>query len=116
MQLHDRFGFVVAVVAAFGAVFAVTGLLRPRLLPSVRVYLRLEAATVVVQVVIGIVLVLTGSRPQQGLHWLYGAATLLALPLAMFIGSARSNREEPLWIMGGAVATLLFVFRAVTTG
>jgi heme A synthase len=116
MVIHDKFGVVVAIVAAVGAIAAIIALLRPAVLPAVRVYLRLTAAVVAVQVLVGIVLVATGSRPSQGLHWFYGAATLLALPLAMWIGSRLGRREEPLWVMGGAVATLLFAFRAIGTG
>jgi heme A synthase len=116
MLIHDRFGIVVTIVAGFGAVIAVIALLRPQLLPAVRVFLRLEVVIVAVQAVIGIVLVLTGSRPSQALHWFYGAATLLALPLAFLFGSARSKREEALWVMGGAAATVLFAFRAIATG
>jgi heme A synthase len=114
--IHDRLGVIVTIVAAVGALAAVVGLLRPAIMPMVRVYLRLSVALVALQVVIGIVLVATGSRPAQGLHWFYGVATLLALPLAMWIGSRLSRREEPLWVMGGAVATLLFAFRAIATG
>ena len=116
MQLHDRVGFIVTVVAVAGALAAVGALLRPAWMPAVRVYLRLTIAAVGVQVVIGIVLVITGQRPSQGIHWFYGAATLLAMPLAFAIGSRLSAREEPLWVVGGAVATVLFAARAITTG
>ena len=69
MAIHDKFGVVVTIVAAVGGIAAIVGLLRPAILPAVRVYLRLTAAVVAVQVVIGLVLVATGSRPSQGLHW-----------------------------------------------
>ena len=116
MVIHDKFGIVVTIVAAAGALGAVVSLTRPQLLPAIRVYLRLAVAVVAIQVLIGLVLVIGGMRPSQGIHWFYGAATLLALPLAMWIGSRLSAREEPLWIVGGAVATLLFALRAIGTG
>ena len=116
MAVHDAFGIIVTIVAAAGALGAIVSLTRPQLLPAVRVYLRLAVVVVAIQVVIGIVLVITGSRPAQGLHWFYGAATLVALPLAMWIGSRLSAREEPLWVVGGAVATVLFALRAIGTG
>jgi len=115
VTLHDRYGVVLAVVIAAGAVLAVTGLIRPRILPAVRAYLRLSVAAVALQVLVGLVLVAAGHRPSQPLHWFYGAATLLAIPLASLIGAGR-GRNEPLWVMGGAVAALLFAFRAITTG
>jgi heme A synthase len=116
MQLHDRLGFVVMVVSIVGAVAGVFALLRPQWMPAIRVYLRLTLAVVAVQVVVGIVLVTTGSRPSQGIHWFYGAATLVSLPIGFAIGSRLGAREEPLWVVGGAVATVLFALRAMTTG
>ena len=62
------------------------------------------------------VLVATGHAPQQLLHWFYGAATLLALPVAMLIGKRLGGREEQVWLAGGAVLTVLFALRAMATG
>jgi heme A synthase len=114
--IHDRYGFVLTVVAAVGAVAAVATLFRPRIAPLVRLYLRAVIALVAVQVAIGVVLVATGDRPQQLIHWFYGAATLLTLPLAMLIGKRLGGREELIWLAGGAVMTLLFALRAIATG
>jgi hypothetical protein len=105
--IHDRYGFVLTVAAAVGAFAAIA---------LVRLYLRLIVALVAVQVAIGLVLVATGDRPQQLIHWFYGAATLLTLPLAMSIGKRLGGREEQIWLAGGAVMTLLFALRAIATG
>jgi heme A synthase len=114
--LHDRYGLVLTVVAAVGAVAAIVSLFRPRILPMVQLYLRATIAVVAVQVAIGLVLVATGHAPQELLHWLYGAATLLTLPVAMVIGKRLGGREEQVWLAGGAVLTVLFAFRAIATG
>jgi hypothetical protein len=114
--LHDRYGVVLTVVAVLGAIVALAGLFRPRILPIVRLYFRVAIALVAIQVVIGLVLIATGHRPQQLLHWFYGAATLLTLPLAMTIGKRLGGREEQIWLAGGAVMTMLFAFRAIATG
>lgn len=116
MQVHDKFGFIVTVVAVAGALGAVLALLRPALMPAIRVYLRLTIAAVGVQALIGIVVFATGHHPAQGIHWFYGVATLVSLPIAFLIGSRLPTREEPLWVVGGAVATVLFAFRALSTG
>ncbi|HVC41544.1 MAG TPA: hypothetical protein VND54_06170 [Candidatus Saccharimonadales bacterium] len=116
MLIHDRYGFVLTVVAALGAIAAVASLLRPRILPAVRLYLRVTIAVVAVQVAIGLVLVATGDRPQQLIHWFYGAATLLTLPLAMWLGGKLGGREQHVWLVGGATLTVLFAFRAMATG
>jgi hypothetical protein len=114
--IHDRYGLVLIFVAAVGALAAIVGLLRPRVLPAVRLYLRVQIALVAAQVVVGLVLVATGERPHQLIHWFYGAATLLTLPLAMLVGKRLGGREEQFWLAGGAVMTLLFALRALATG
>jgi hypothetical protein len=116
MVVHDRFGLIVLIVAVAGALLALIAVWRPQLWPAVAAFLRLELAAVVVQVIIGLVLVATGDRPQDALHWVYGAATLLSLPVTLFVGRSRGARQEVVWVTGGAVATMLLAFRAVTTG
>lgn len=114
MSVHGQVGLIVTLVVASSVLVALVGLRRAQTVPVVRVYVRLTLAAIAVQVAIGIVLVIAGHRPPV-LHWFYGAATLLALPVAMVIGSRR-GRQEPLWVVGGAVAALLFALRAMTTG
>ena len=114
MTVHGQVGLVVTIVVASSVLVAIFGLRQSQMLQVIRMYARLTVAAVAVQVGIGLVLVITGHRPPL-LHWFYGAATLLALPLAVLLGSRRHG-QEPMWLVGGAVATLLFAFRAMTTG
>jgi heme A synthase len=116
VQVHDAFGLAVLVLAAAGAVLAILDLLRPRFMPAVRIYLRVIVAVVAIQVVIGLVLVVTGSRPHEVLHWLYGAATLVSIPIAVVVGRRLGGRDEQIWLAGGAVLTVLFALRAIATG
>lgn len=116
MVFHDRYGVVLTVVAAVGAIAAIGSLFRPQLLPVVRVYLRITIAAVAVQVVVGVVLIATGGRPSQLLHLLYGTATLLTLPVAIWVGAKLGGREQQVWLVGGAVLTVLFALRAMATG
>ncbi|HEY6468610.1 MAG TPA: hypothetical protein VI434_02485 [Candidatus Dormibacteraeota bacterium] len=116
MFIHDRLGFVVTILAAGGAIATIIGLFRPHILATVRVYLILTSGVVALQAVVGLVLVLTGSRPAELIHWFYGGATLIALPLCAWIGRRRSATQERIWLVGGAVATFLFAIRALTTG
>jgi len=114
VTVHGQVGLVITIVVASSVLVALFGLRRPPMVQVTRVYVRMTVAAVAVQVALGVVLVIAGHRPPV-LHWFYGAATLLALPLAMLIGGSR-ERQEPVWLVGGAVATLLFAFRAMTTG
>jgi heme A synthase len=116
VQVHAVLSFAVIALAACGSIAAIVSRFRPQILPAVRTYLRVATAVIALQAVIGVALVATGSRPQQLLHWLYGAATLLALPLAMSVGRRLGGRDEHVWVAGGAVLTLLFALRALATG
>jgi hypothetical protein len=114
--IHDRYGVAVTVVALVGAVGAIISLFRPHILPALRIYFRATIAVVAIQVVIGLVLVVTGNHPHELIHWFYGAATLLTLPLAMSIGRTMQVREQHIWLLGGALLTMLFALRAMGTG
>lgn len=116
MIIHDWVGIAIAVGAAAGAIVGLVGLFLPQAVPAFRLYTRIAAAAVGLQVLIGLVLVATGHRPHDVLHWFYGAATLLALPLSRWMGGPLKDRDKRLWLVGGAVATFLFALRAVMTG
>ncbi len=116
MVIHDWFGLAIVVGAAAGAIVAVISLFRPQVAPALRVYTRIAAAAIGVQVLIGLILVATGHRPHDALHWLYGAATLLALPLSRWMGAPLKDRDKRLWLTAGAVGTVLFAVRSVMTG
>ena len=116
VPVHDAFGVAVLILAAGGAILAILGLLRPRFMPAVGIYVRFIVVAVAIQVVIGLVLVATGSRPHEVLHWLYGAATLVSIPIAVAVGRRLGGREEQIWLAGGAVLTVLFALRAIATG
>jgi hypothetical protein len=116
VAVHDWLGVALIIVAAIGAVAAIIGIFLPRVIPAVRVFARFLVAAFGLQVLVGLLLVVTGHRPQEGLHWLYGAAALLALPFAMYMGGPLRDRDKRLWLAAGAVATFLFALRAMMTG
>ena len=70
---------------------------------------------------IGTILLATGSRPADPLHYLYGPAALIALPVAIWIG-ARATRTGPsrvrrdAWTAVGGLALLGIVLRLFATG
>ena len=70
---------------------------------------------------IGGILLVTGSRPADPLHYLYGPAALIALPVAIWIGarvssagSSRSRRDA--WTAAGGLVLLGIVLRLFATG
>jgi len=116
MFIHDRLGVIVTILAAGGAILTIVSLFRPQLLATVRVYLILSSGVAGLQVIVGLILVLSGSRPTEPLHWFYGGATLTALPLCAWIGRRRPQLQEHLWLAGGSLGTFLFAVRAIATG
>ena len=70
------------------------------------------------QAVFGIVLAVAGARPQDGLHFLFGPLTLMALPGARWIaaGQRASQRSRAVTVALGWVVTLGLSLRAVGTG
>jgi hypothetical protein len=93
--LHDVLAFVAlgtnAVAAAWGAVAWL------RRVPSTLFWpvLRVAQATVVVEVVIGVVLWLDGRSPPDSLHYVYGVAPLLVALVSegMRVGAAQRELE-----------------------
>ena len=69
----------------------------------------------VIQAIVGLVLVLTGLRPRDDLHFLYGVSVIVTLPLVhQYVAGRRLSRTlayglASLFMMGLAI-------RAITTG
>jgi hypothetical protein len=70
---------------------------------------------------IGALLLVAGSRPADPLHFVYGAAALIALPVAIWVGargarvgSSRVRRDA--WTAGGGLVLLGIVLRLFATG
>lgn len=114
--VHQRIGASIVALGAAGVVWAIILLLRRTASPRFRVYVRLLAALIAVQGALGILLVITGHRPVEGLHFLYGPVLLIALPVALRLGVPGEPRRETRTLLGGCVAVVLLAIRAVGTG
>jgi hypothetical protein len=70
---------------------------------------------------VGAVLFVTGSRPADPLHFVYGPAALLALPVAIWVGArgthgGSSRVRRDVWTAGGGLVVLGIVLRLFATG
>ena len=70
---------------------------------------------------VGAVLLVTGSRPADALHFVYGPAAVIALPIAIWVGArgtrAGSSRvRRDVWTAGGGVVLLGIMLRLFATG
>jgi hypothetical protein len=116
VSLHGRIGVAVIVVSVVGAALALVARRRPGNIPTVRVFVRLCAATAAVEALIGIALVIGGHRPTEAIHYFYGAATVVPIPAADLLARRLKPEAEMVYLLAGVVATALFGLRAVTTG
>lgn len=116
MIVHQRLANPVLLLGLVGAVWALENLLRHRVSPGLRSYLLLTWLVIAVEALIGLVLVLAGHRPEQGIHWFYGAALLLSIPVAWSFAGRGDVRREALALLGGSLAVFLFAIRATGTG
>jgi heme A synthase len=83
--------------------------------PGYRGALVIGVALGVLQALIGIVLVLGGLRPEDNLHFLYGASVILTLPLVMsYIVDKKISRPLAFGLACLFMAGL--AIRAITTG
>jgi hypothetical protein len=64
----------------------------------------------------GLALVLTGDRPRDTLHLVYGVVVLAVVPSTRYMARAGRWRRRAGWISLGAVLGLLLVARLAMTG
>lgn len=114
--VHQRLGVALLIVLAAGVVLGTLAVRSASLLPTLRSYLWLALAAVVLQGVAGISLLIAGQRPADGLHVMYGPLTLITLPLALLFTRGAAPRREAWILVAGFVVALLLAFRAVSTG
>jgi heme A synthase len=116
VEVHHRLSEAVRLLGVVGAVWAAYCVIRRTPSPGLRVYVLLSEAVIAVQAALGIGLALAGHRPHDNLHFIYGPAVLLSLPVAYLIGTRLDERGEHLALLGGCVAVVLLSLRAIQTG
>ena len=70
---------------------------------------------------VGIALLVSGSRPLDPLHLVYGPAALVCLPVAIWIGThatagGGSRLRRDVWTAGGGIVLLGLALRLFATG
>jgi heme A synthase len=116
VELHQTFARMLvlyyAIVGLWGLFLAVR---KSGLSPSYRGALVIGVGLGVLQALLGIGLLVTGLRPADNLHFLYGATVILTLPLVMsYIVDKRVSRPLAFGLASLFMAGL--AIRAITTG
>jgi hypothetical protein len=115
-QIHGLFAWaVVLYFVAIGLWGLFLAIRRAALPPSFAGALAIAVILGVVQALIGLVLFVTGGRPRDDLHYLYGLSVIVALPLVQqFVAQRKVSR--PLLYGLAALFTMGLALRAITTG
>ncbi len=117
VTLHQKLGFVVVVAAVVGALVALTSLLTPLVGLALKIYLRLLLLAVAVQVILGGVVYLMGSRPTHSPeHYLYGAGLAITLGVTFAVGRRTPWPLSKVPLVVGAVIAVVFAVLALTSG
>jgi heme A synthase len=114
--VHQRLANAVLLLGLVGTLWAGLCIWQRRVSPALRAYLRLTELAIVVQALVGLALFFAGNRPVDSLHWFYGPAVLLSLPVAWTLTRGSGERREAFGLLFGSLAVFLFSIRAIGTG
>jgi len=106
----------VLLLGLVGALWSGWNIWQRRVSPALRAYLRLTEGAIAIQALVGVGLFISGRRPEEGLHWLYGPAVLLALPVAWTLTRNAGERREAYGLLFGSLGVFLLSIRAIATG
>ena len=115
-EIHGRIALaLVLYYAAVGVWGVFLAFRKSAITPGYRGALFIGGGLAVVQALIGLFLVVTGGRPLDNLHFLYGATVIVTLPLvASYIVDKRISRPLAFGLASLFMAGL--AIRAITTG
>lgn len=116
VELHQRIAVALVLYYAAVGLWGIFLALRKAPISSgYRGALIIGVALGVIQALIGTVLVITGLRPADNLHFLYGASVIVTLPLVMsYIVDKKISRPLAFGLASLFMAGL--AIRAITTG
>jgi hypothetical protein len=113
---HQKLAVAIVLLALFGTLWSGYFAYKGRASPQLRTTGMVMVALLAAQAVLGIVLAAQGVRPQDGLHFVWGPAAIVALPVALGLGRGRAPRIEAIIATAGWVLTLALSLRAVGSG
>ncbi len=112
-----RIGIAILVLGLVGAIWGALGIRPARTAAGLRPYLYLLVAVIAVEGLLGLLLATVGGyHPADSLHWFYGPAALVSIPVALYFARDKSARMEAVLVMAGPLAVFLFSIRTLMTG
>jgi hypothetical protein len=113
---HQKLAVVIVLVSLGGALWSGYSAYHARLSGRLIFLTSTAVVAIAAQALLGIILGVTGSRPADPLHFVFGPATLLVLPISQRAGRGREPRRAALILAIGWFITLVLSLRAVGTG
>lgn len=114
--LHHLLGTAILVAAAVYLVVALVGAWLDRWHAGIARSGAALTGLLAIQAVIGAVVYLSGVRPADGLHLLYGVVIIGVLPLAATFASEAPPRPRTGVAAAGGALVLLLAWRLLSTG
>ena len=113
---HQKLAVAIVLLALGGTLWSVYVAYKDMSSERILTASRLMVAVLGAQASFGIVLSVQGSRPQDSLHFVFGPAAILALPVAIGLGHGRRPRTAAGIVAAGWLVTLALRLRAAGTG
>lgn len=115
--VHDRFATSVILYMLVVGLWGIISFVRKTgVSSSYRGTLVIGEMMLILQGIFGITLVISGYRPAQPLHFLYGGLSVFILPLVMNYARVRPKRQGPLIYGVSALFITGLAIRAMMTG
>ena len=114
--LHQLLGTAVPIVAALYVVVALLAAWLDRWHPAVARSGAAITGLLAIQALVGAVRYLSGARPAEGLHLLYGLVIIGVLPIAATFASEAPPRSRSIVSAIGGGVILLLAWRLLSTG
>jgi hypothetical protein len=114
--IHGAVGMLTMVAAGLLVLAAAIAAILDRWHEGVRIIAGVAVGGFLVQVIIGLIVMVGGRSPADGLHLLYGVGLVAVVPLALsFASDAPRRARSGVLVVAGLVA-LLLAWRLLVTG
>jgi heme A synthase len=117
LGLHSTLVLFIWLVAGLATIWGIVLIIRKRGMDRVmRVLLGVTGGLGIVQALVGGVLWLSGARPADQLHYVYGLIVLAAVPVAFTYTDNKSVRRDMIIFTVAALVVVAAAVRAFMTG
>ena len=116
MTAHRELAVVIVLLALGGTIWSGYVAYKARWSSRLGALGSITTFAIALQALFGVLLAAAGQRPQDPLHFVFGPATLVALPMARLAARRGSDRAAGLVVCAGWLATLALSLRATGSG